>query len=110
MAMAPVADLRCRRRRRVAMAMTSVADLGRRRRLGRAAVAMMAIADLRRHRSRRCGMAVAMVTAAHHCLRRRDRVVMAVVDAGLRRAADKGDHRGDQHDRQALDGTDHSIS
>jgi hypothetical protein len=107
-----VANLRWRRRRRMAVAVAPVADLGDDgRQLGRVAVTVMAITDLRRGRRGRGRMAVAMVSPADlGRLRRRDITVMAVMDTGLRRAADKGDRRGDQDDRQAVNGTDHAIS
>jgi hypothetical protein len=107
-----IAHLSCRRRRRMAVAVAPVADLGGDgRQLGRVAVTVMAITDLRRGRRGRGRVAVAMVSPADlGRLRRRDITVMAVMDAGLRRAADKGDRRCDQDDRQAVDGTDHAIS
>jgi hypothetical protein len=56
-------------------------------------------------------MAVAVVSPAHH--RRgggRCGVMVAVMDAGLSRAAGEGDRRGDEGDGDSVNGTDHAIS
>jgi hypothetical protein len=107
--MMTTADHGRRGRRGVAMAVMAIADLGGGRRRRRMAVAVMAVANLRRRDRGR--MTVAMVTPAHLGRPgRRDCVVMAVMDAGLCGAADKGNRRGDQDNRQAVNGTDHAIS